>query len=73
MDFIIGNKTAIEVKSGKKITSRDHKGLLALKEENRWKHLILVSRDPVKARFKNGIQHLYWETFLKDLWKDRFF
>ena len=73
VDFVIGNQTAIEVKSGKKITSRDHKGLLAIKEENNWKQLIIVSRDSVRARFKNGIQHLYWENFLTDLWKDKFF
>ena len=73
VDFIIGNKMAIEVKSGKKITLRDHKGLLAVSEENNWKYLIIVSQDPVEAQFKNGIQHLYWENFLKKLWEGKFF
>ena len=73
VDFVVGTQTAIEVKSSKKITSRDHKGLLAIKEKNNWKHLIIVSRDPVKAQFKNGIQHLHWESFLKNLWKGVFF
>ena len=73
VDFVIGDKMAIEVKSSKKITSRDHKGLLAIDEEHKWKHLIIVSQDPVEARFKNGIQHLYWKSFLKKLWNDRFY
>ena len=73
VDFIIGNKTAIEVKSSRKITSRDHKGLLAISEENNWKHLIIVSQDPIKAQFKNRIQHLHWENFLTKLWKGLFF
>lgn len=73
VDLILGTQTAIEVKSSKKITPRDHKGLLAIQEEKKWKHLIIVSRDPIKARFKNGIQHLPWEKFLTDLWKGVFF
>ena len=72
VDFIIGNKIAVEVKSSKKVTKRDHKGLLALSEEKKWKYLIIVSQDPVKAQFKNRIQHLHWESFLKKLWADAF-
>ncbi len=73
VDFIIGDQTAIEVKSSKKITKYDHKGLLALKEEKKWKHLIIVSQDTVSARFRSGIRHIYWEDFLDLLWKGRFF
>lgn len=73
VDFIVGDKMAIEVKSGKKVTSYEHKSLLAIKEENRWKHLIIVSRDPMEASFKNGIRHIYWENFLTYLWEDQFF
>ena len=71
VDFIIGDETAIEVKSAKTVTSYDHKGLLALKEEKKWKHLIIVSQDSIEARFKNGIHHLYWEKFLKLLWSGK--
>ena len=73
VDFIIGDHTAVEVKSGKKITKYDHKGLLALKEEKKWKTLIIVSQDPVPARFSSGIQHIYWEKFLDRLWRGDFF
>lgn len=73
VDFLIGDNTAIEVKSSKKVTSRDHKRLLAIAEENKWKNLIIVSRDSLRVRFQNGIQHLHWEDFLKNLWKGAFF
>ena len=69
MDFIVGNEMAIEIKASKKISQRDHKGLIALSEEKKWNQMIIVSQDPVQARFKNGIQHLHWEAFLTKLWK----
>ena len=68
VDFVIGDQIAIEVKSSKKVSPRDHKGLLALQEEQKWKHLLIVSQDPVAGHFKNGIQHLPYEVFLKKLW-----
>jgi len=72
VDFIFGDEIAIEVKASKKMSQRDHKALIALSEEKKWKHLIIVSQDPVEAKFKNGIQHLHWETFLTQLWKGLF-
>ena len=73
VDFVIGDKIAIEAKARARITPRDHKGLLALKEEGRWPWALIVSRDPVQARFKNGIQHWPWDMFLKELWRGKFF
>ena len=73
VDFVIGDQMAIEVKSSDKLTQYDHKGLLALKEEKKWKYLFIISQDPIEAQFKNGIQHIYWENFLKLLWKDSFY
>ena len=72
VDFIVGNEMALEVKSSKRVTPRDHKGLLALCEEKKWKQMIIVSQDPVQTKFKNGIQHLRWESFLTKLWKGLF-
>lgn len=69
VDFIVGNEMAIEIKAGKKISQRDHKGLIALSEEKKWKQMIIVSQDPVQARFKNRIHHLRREAFLTKLWK----
>ena len=71
VDFIIGDQTAIEVKSGRKVTKYDYKGLIAIKEEKRWKNLIIVSQDPVETHFKNGIKCMHWEKFLTRLWKNQ--
>ena len=47
VDFLLGTRTAIEVKATKKISSNDLKGLKYLSEEGVFQNLILVSHDPV--------------------------
>ena len=73
VDFVIGDDIAIAVKSGKKVTERDHKGLHAIAEEQKWKHLLLVSRDSQARSFKTGVQHIYWEEFLDGVWQGKYF
>ena len=71
VDFLLGEKTAIEVKASKKISRNDFKGLKYLKEEGVFQNFILVSQDPISTRTE-GILALPWRKFLTDLWKDRF-
>ena len=71
VDFLLGTRTAIEVKATKKISRNDLKGLKYLKEEGVFQNLILVSQDPVSTLADN-ILTLPWENFLADLWKDKF-
>ena len=71
VDFLLGTKTAIEVKASKKISRNDFKGLKYLKEEGVFQNLILVSQDPVSIRTDN-ILTLPWQKFLSDLWRDKF-
>ena len=66
VDFLIGTRTAIEVKASRKISRNDFKGLNYLKEEGVFQNLILVSQDPV------SILTVPWQKFLSDLWEDRF-
>jgi predicted AAA+ superfamily ATPase len=73
VDFIIGDDIAIEVKASARVTERDHKGLKALKEEKEWRKLLVVSNDKTYKRFSSGIEHLYWEVFLKRLWEGSYF
>lgn len=69
VDFIIGDKIAVEVKSSKKVSNREHRGLLALLEENHsWEKTLIVSHDTEERSFPNGISHIHWETFLTKLW-----
>lgn len=67
VDFIIGDHIALEVKTAHPISNKDHKGLLALSEEQRWQSMIIISFDKQRAHYENGIEHMYWEEFLEDL------
>lgn len=67
VDFVLGDHTAIEVKSSKRISKTDLKALKMLAEEQRFKNFFIVSRDEVSANF-SGIKSLHWKIFLKKLW-----
>ena len=67
VDFIIGDHSAIEVKSSKRISKAHMKTLKILSEEQTFKNLFLVSQDNISANF-DGIVSLHWELFLKKLW-----
>ena len=67
VDFIIGDHSAIEVKSSKRISKAHLKTLKILSEEQTFKNRFLVSRDNISANF-DGIVSLHWELFLKNLW-----
>ena len=71
VNFLLGTKTAIEVKATKKISSNDLKGLKYLKEEGVFQNFILVSQDPISTLTDN-ILTIPWQKFLSDLWKDKY-
>ena len=71
VDFLIGTRTAVEVKASKKISRNDFKGLKYLKEEGVHQNYILVSQDPVTS-LTEGILTVPWQQFLSDLWLDKF-
>ncbi len=67
VDFVLGDSVAIEVKSKDRSSLRDAKGLQVLREEKVFKRYFLVSLDRVRRR-EEGIDFIYWEDFLKELW-----
>ncbi|MGD9186758.1 MAG: AAA family ATPase [Desulfobacteraceae bacterium] len=71
VDFLIGTKSAIEVKASTKISKNDLKGLRYLKQEGVFQNLLLVSQDPVSI-CTDDILCIPWQRFLSDLWKDKF-
>ena len=71
VDFIIGDDVAIEVKGSKRVSDRDHAGLKVLGEEKTWKRRIVVSLDPHKMSFDSGIEHLFWQDFMEQLWQGK--
>lgn len=72
VDFLIGDKVAIEVKACSQANKNHLKGLLALSEEKIFKHFYLVTQDPMVRTYplKNGykVKFLPWHDFLKQLW-----
>ena len=68
VDFLIGERTAVEVKATTRVVPGDFKGLKALADEHIFTDLFLVSQDKVATRQAN-IQAVYWEDFLKRLWQ----
>lgn len=72
VDFIIGNKLAIEVKSTDLVTDKHLKGIRALKEEGLVQTHAVISLDPHERQTMDGIHIWPWENFLKKLWSGSF-
>ncbi|MFO7558991.1 MAG: ATP-binding protein [Desulfobacterales bacterium] len=70
VDFLIGERTAVEVKATKRVVPGDFKGLKALAEERVFSNFFLVSHDSVATRQAN-ILAIHWEDFLKRLWQGK--
>ncbi len=67
VDFILNDRTAIEVKAKKNVSDRDLRGLWALRQERLLKHYVVVSLETVPRR-ADGIEILPWQDFLDNLW-----
>ena len=67
VDFLIGNRIAIEVKGADSVSNKHLKGLKALAEEINLQQQIVVSLDP-GARTIGDIQIFPYRVFLKKLW-----
>lgn len=70
VDFLIGEKYAIEVKATHRINNDDLKNLQILAEENIFQKCYLVSNDP-NPRISQNIICLPWQKFIEELWQDR--
>jgi hypothetical protein len=68
--FLFGPRSTAEVKSAKKIDSKDLRGLNALAEEKSHKNYICVSHDSVERR-EGIVWCMPWQMFMKRLWSDR--
>jgi predicted AAA+ superfamily ATPase len=67
VDLILGDDTAVEIKSTDRVTDRHLRGLRAFKEEHTARS-ILVSRDPRPRKTHDDILILPWQVFLERLW-----
>ncbi len=68
VDFIIGNKLAIEVKGTDLVTDKHLKGIRAFKEEGLIQTYAVISLDSHERLTVDGIHIWPWKIFLKKLW-----
>lgn len=68
VDFLVGEKSAVEVKATTRLVPADSRGLKALAEEQVFADLFLVSQDAVATR-QGKIQAIHWQDFLNRLWR----
>ncbi len=71
VDLVIDERYAIEIKCSSRISSRDMKGLMKIKEEAEFNHRIIISTDPIDQQHE-GIQLLHWRSFFSKLWEGHF-
>ncbi len=69
VDYVLGDAVAIEVKHTASVTEKDLKGLTAIHAEGKWRHKIVVSRDPIPRRI-GDIDIFPVEEFLQRLWNN---
>ncbi|MBM4254977.1 MAG: ATP-binding protein [Deltaproteobacteria bacterium] len=68
VDFVVGDRVAIEVKGKGRISRRDYKGLLALAEEIPLTRKMVVSLESEKRLTDDGIEVYPVQQFLRELW-----
>lgn len=73
VDFILGDRLALEVKGTDLVTPKHLKGLRALKEEGLIEHYAVVSLDTEARVTDDGIQIWPWRMFLEKLWNGELF
>jgi uncharacterized protein len=69
VDFILGNKFALEVKATDLVSDKHLKGLRALKEEGVVQNYLIVSLDDTPRKTEDGVLIIPWKLFLKKLWE----
>ncbi len=67
VDFLIGDKIALEVKAKENVSPHDLRSLRAIKDEGAFRRFVCVSLEP-HARKVDGIEILPLSVFLKELW-----
>ncbi len=68
VDFVFGNRWAIEVKGTTEVVDKHLKGLRAFKEEGLVPVLGVVSLDPHYRKTADGLHIWPWDVFLRELW-----
>ncbi len=71
VDFLVGERTAIEAKARRAVGRDDLRGLRELRKEGAFKRFVVASLEP-RPRIVDGIEILPWRTFVERLWSGDF-
>ncbi len=72
VDFILGDRLAIEVKATSSVRDPDLKGLRSIAKEANFQKRILVSNEPHARQTEDGILILPFKEFVLQLWDNSF-
>ena len=70
VDFILGDRLAVEAKASRSISDSDLKGLRAITSEGKFQARVLVCREPHIRVTDDGILITPLEEFVRKLWAD---
>lgn len=70
VDFIVGDRFAVEAKASRSISENDLRGLRAIADEAYFKARVLVCREPTPRVTDDGILILPVDEFIPRLWGD---
>jgi predicted AAA+ superfamily ATPase len=70
VDFVLGDRVAIEVKGSGRVSERDAKPLQALAEDAPIRTRIIVCSEPSERRLDSGVLVMPVPRFLEALWSD---
>jgi uncharacterized protein len=70
VDFVLGDRVAIEVKGSGRVSERDAKLLHALAEDAPIRTKIIVCSEPSERRLDSGVRVMPVPHFLEALWSD---
>lgn len=68
VDFLVGDRVAIEVKGTNRVGPADVRGLDLLSRELRLKHRIVVSNESTPRKLETGVEVLPFPVFCERLW-----
>lgn len=71
VDFVIGQRFAIEVKAAKTIHPSDLRGLRGVAAVETFQQRILVCKEEMPRTTSDGIQIMPWRHFLTQLWQSK--
>ncbi len=70
VDFVIGDRVAVEVKGSGRVGERDARAMAALAEDVTLARRVIVCTERTRRRLDSGVEVVPVRQFLEELWAD---